>query len=225
MSRLKSRDCPKSEDFVRAFLEENGDGTGQEFLDHVRRCPYCRPRMQVLANVKAELKARAGKVPETGLTVEETRALRKVAVEQLRLMKPPARSLSLKLLPVAATAVIAVVALAIGYLYLNNALHSRFAVRASINNELRLLGPGAHLREAPANFSWTDVPGRDEFRFVLIDEDLNTICQMDTHGTGLRLPEDERKKLVKGKNYLWTVTALDDNDRELASASREFEIE
>jgi len=225
MSRQKLGDCPETEDFVRAFLGETGDWTGQEFIDHVRRCPCCRPRMQVLANVKAELEARADTVPETGLTGKEARALRSVAVEQLRLMKPPPRSLSLRPLPVAAVAVVAVLALALGYLYLNSTLHSRFAMRGTINQELRLLEPGVHLREAPTDFSWSDVPGRDEFRFVLIDEALNTICEMDTHGTGLRLPENERQKLAKGKTYLWTVLAMDDNDRELASASREFEIE
>jgi len=48
---------------------------------------------------------------------------------------------------------------------------------------------------------------------------------METHGTGLRLPEDERQKLVKGESYLWTVLVLDGNDKEMASVSGEFEIE
>ena len=225
MSRKKPGDCPPGEDLVRALLKETAHGTGRVILDHARRCPCCRPKLQVLDRVRAELEARAEKVPETRLTGDEAQALRKVAVEQLRLMKPPGRPLYLRPAPVAAMVVVAVIALGLGYLYLNSTLHSRFTVRASINKELRLLGPGAHLREAPADFSWTDVPGRDEFRFVLIDDDLSTIYEMQTHSTGLRLPQDERQKLSTGKNYLWTVIALDGNNRELASASRGFEIE
>jgi hypothetical protein len=225
MSPKKTTYCPKKEDFIRAFLGETGDYSRQEFLDHVRRCPCCRPKMQVLAKVQAELEARADTVPESGLTGEEMRELRRVAGERLRLMRPRARFISFRPLPVAAVTVAAVIALALGYLYLSNTLLSRLAVRGSVSQELRLLGPGAHLREAPADFSWSDIPGRDEFRFVLIDESLNTICEIDTHSTGLRLPEEERQKLVAGKSYLWTVLALDNNDGELASASREFEIE
>jgi hypothetical protein len=225
MSHKKRGDCPKSEDFVHAFLEETGDLTRQEFLDHVARCPSCRPRMRALTDVKTELERRKDLVPEAGLTREEARALRKVALAEMRRLKPPARPLSLRPLPVAAVAVIAVIALALGYLYLDNTLHSRFAVRGAINQELRLLGPGPHLRGAPADFSWSDVPGRDDFRFILADDELNTIYEIESEATGLRLPENVRAKLVRGRTYLWTVLALDDNGRELASASRVFKFE
>ena len=222
MSYRKSGDCPKSEDFVRAFLGEVGGGAGPGFLEHVARCPSCRPRMQVLAQVRAELEARAGMVPEAGMTREETRTLRRAAVEQLRLMRPPARRLSLRAMQVAAAAV---VVLALGYLYLNNSPYSRLAVRGSASFELRLLGPGPHLRSAPANFSWSDVPGRDDFRFVLVDDGLNTLYEVETEATGLSLPNNVRMRLLRGRAYLWTVLALDDNRRELASASRVFEVE
>ncbi len=222
MSYRKSRDCPKREDFVSAFLGEAGDGAGPEFLEHAARCPVCRPRMQVLAKVRDGLEARVDMVPEAGLTKEESRKLRWAAVEQLRLMRPPARRLSLRALQVAA---VAVVVLALGYLYLNNSLYSRFAVRGPVNHALRLLGPGPHLRGGLADFSWSDVPGRDDFRFVLVDDELNTICEVETEATSLRLPESVRGKLAKGRTYLWTVVALDDDSRDLATASRVFNVE
>jgi hypothetical protein len=222
MSYRKSGDCPKSEDFVRAFLGEVGDGAGPEFLEHVGRCPICRPRMQVLAQVKTKLEARVDMVPEAGLTREETRRLRRAAVEQLRLMRPSTHRLSLRALQLAAAAV---VVLALGYLYLNNSLYSRFAMRGSANHELRLLGPGPHLRSGPADFSWSDVPGRDDFRFVLVDDELNTIYEVETEATSVRLPESVRGKLARGGTYLWTVVAVDDNSRDLATASRVFEVE
>jgi hypothetical protein len=224
MSRKPFKNCPDSDDLVRAFLEATDTGAGHQLIEHARRCPRCRPRIQVLTKVKAALEARAAAVPETRLSRQEARALRRLAVEQTRLVKLD-RPLSFRPLPLAAAAGVAVIALALGYLYLSDALRSRLTVRGPINQELRLLVPGAHLREAPADFSWTDIPGRDKFRFVLIDEHLDTIFERETHRTGLRLPEDERQKLVKGESYLWTVLVLDGNDKEMASVSGEFEIE
>jgi hypothetical protein len=220
MSYRKSGDCPKSDDFVEAFLGEAG--AGPEFLEHSARCPICRPKMQVLAKVRAGLEARVGMVPEAGLTREESRELRRAAAEQLRLMRPPAHRLSLRALQVTAAAGIV---LALGYLYLNNSLPSRFAVRGSVNHELRLLGPGPHLLSGPVDFSWSDVPGRNDFRFVLVDDELNTIYEAETEATSLRLPESVRGKLAKGRTYLWTVVAIDDNSRDLATASRVFDVE
>jgi hypothetical protein len=224
MSHKPFKDCPDSEDLVRAFLEATGSGPSHEILEHIRSCPSCRPRMQVLAKVKAALEVRAASVPETGLSGKEARALRRLAVEQLRLAKPD-RPFPFRPLPFAATAVVAVIALSLGYLFLSDALHSRLTLRGPLNQELRILVPGAHLPDAPADFAWSDVPGRDDFRFTVIDDDLETLCQVETHETSLRLSEGERQKLVKGKSYLWTVVAVDDTGRELASASREFTIE
>ena len=163
-------------------------------------------------------------VPETGLTRRQAQSLRRGAAGQLRQLSPPARPLPLRPLPVAATALIAVVALALGYLYLNTTLHSRTAVRGAKNQELRLLGPGTQLRITPTDFSWTNVPGRDDFRFILADDELNTIYETKTHATSLGLPEDIRVRLVRGRAYL-DVLAVDDSNRELASASRVFEVE
>lgn len=222
MSYGKSGDCPKSDDFVKAFLGEAADGAAPEFLEHVARCPFCRPKMQVLAKVRAGLEARVGMVPEAGLTREESRKLRRAAVEQLRLMRPPAHRLSRRALQVTAAAG---VMLALGYLYLNNSLHSPAAMRGPVQLELRLLAPGPVLQGAPSDFSWSDIPGRDDFRFILVDDELNTIYETETEETSLRLPEKERAKLMKGMTYLWTIRALDDNSRELASSSRVFEVE
>jgi hypothetical protein len=225
MSHKSPKECPDNEALARAFLGDTQNQNGRELLEHVWRCPCCRPKMQALAKVKAALDAQADRIPETGLAEKEARALRQVAAEELRRLKPPARSPWVKPVPVAAAALVAVIALAAGYFYLSDAVQSRFTMRGAVSQELRLQGPGLRLGEAPADFSWNDVPGRDDFLFSLIDEDLNTIYELETHETSLRLPEAERQKLIKGKCYLWSVLAVDDTGRGLASASREFKLE
>ncbi len=225
MSHHRSCDCPKKEDFIKALQGEMADDSRRQFYHHVWRCPCCRPKLQVLVKVKAELETRADLVTESSLAGKEARALRKVAADQMNLINPPTRRLSVRSLPVAAAAAVGVVALALGYLFLNDTLRDRAAMRGPVKLELRLLAPGPVLQGAPSDFSWSDIPGRDDFRFILVDDELNTIYETETEETSLRLPEKERAKLMKGKTYLWTILALDDNKRELASSSRVFEVE
>lgn len=217
--------CPKTEDFIGTMLGETGAESRQAFFRHALRCPVCRPKLQILSVIKAELSARKDMVPETRLTREETRVLKRFAADELRLMRPAGRRLSFRPLQAAAAAAAAVIAVGLGYIYLHNALRSQFAVRGSPLQEFCLREPGPRLREAPADFSWTDVSGRQEFRFILIDDNLNTLYEIVTPSPRLRLPEEYRQKLEKSKTYLWTVIALDDDGRELATASRVFKVE
>lgn len=225
MNRNNVRGCPKREDFVRFCFGEFDDSARRKFLAHALLCPACRPCLRIMKRLQAEAETKGSQIPDAGLTRQENSALRGMAAEHLRSLRRPSRRLLLRLLPLGGVASIGVIALVLGYFFLKNAPNSHFAVRGSANQELRLLGPGTKLAEAPVTFSWTDVRGRDDFQFVLIDDELNTIYTAGTKDIKLRLPEAERQKLTKGKTYLWTVRALDDNSRELASASREFEIE
>jgi hypothetical protein len=225
VNRNTVRGCPKGEDFVRFCLGEFDSGARREFLDHTLFCPVCRPRLRLMTKLQAEVEAKGSQIPGAGLTRRENSALREMAAEHLRSLRRPSRRLRLRLLPLGTVASIGVIALVLGYFFLKNAPNSHFAVRGNANQGLRLIGPDAKLAQAPVTFSWTDVRGRDDFQFVLIDDELNTIYTAGTKDIKLRLPEAERQKLTKGKTYLWTVRALDDNSRELASASREFEIE
>ena len=225
MNRDNPKGCPKNADFVRFCLGEFDDGARRRFFDHTLLCPVCRPRLRLMTGLQAEVEARGSGIPEAGLAARESGALREMAAEQLRSAGGPSRRLRLRLAPVAAVAAVALVALGLGYVFLKSAPPSNFAVRGSVSQELRLLEPGAKLAQAPTTFSWTDVRGKDDFQFVLIDDELTTIYTAVTEDVKLRLPDAARQELKKGKTYLWTVRAMDEKSRELASASREFEIE
>jgi hypothetical protein len=106
-----------------------------------------------------------------------------------------------------------------------NAHSANLAIRGTASPTLRLLEPGTQQGGPPAAFSWSDVKGRDDFLFFLIDDKLDTIYETGTKETQIRLPETVRLKLKRGVTYLWTVRALDDDGRELGWASREFQVE
>jgi hypothetical protein len=225
VKRNKVKGCPGREEFVRFCLGEGDRGERREFLDHALICPVCRPRLRLLIRLRADIESKGGGIADAGLTRQAGGVLRKMAAERLRSLRPASRPPRLRLLPLGAVASIGLVALMAGYLFLKNAPASNFAVRGGLPQALRLLEPEVKSGEAPTTFSWSDVKGRDDFQFVLIDNELDTIYEAGTTATQLSLPDGVRQKLHRGVTYLWTVRALDGSGRELAWASREFQIE
>jgi hypothetical protein len=225
VKRNKLKGCPEREDFVRFCLGESDEGAMRQFLDHALICPVCRPRLRLLTKLRADVEPKGDGIPDTGLTHQASGVLRKMAADRLRSLRPAARPLRLRLLPLGAVASIGLIALVAGYLFLRNAPSSNFAVRGGAHLTLRLLEPGVKSREAPTTFSWSDVKGRDDFLFVLVNNELDTIYEAGTTATQLSLPDAVRQELKRGVTYLWTVRALEGSGRELAWASREFQIE
>jgi hypothetical protein len=64
-----------------------------------------------------------------------------------------------------------------------------------------------------------------ENRFEIIDDGLNILYNEALTKTRLQLSSEVKQKIVKGKEYLWTVEVYGDNGKKLASASCYFEIE
>ncbi len=97
--------------------------------------------------------------------------------------------------------------------------------RSGGGNELHLLEPNEELKSVPEVFRWAEVAGAKTYDFTLIDEELNILFQTNVSETLVRIPHEVRQRLTEGTTYLWTVRAAADNNQELASASRYFEIE
>jgi hypothetical protein len=227
MRRKNPGGCPKREDFVRFFMGELEESARRNFLDHALHCPDCRPRLKVLAALQADLKKRESLVPEVGLTEAEACRLRRLAADERKVLTPARRRAWVT--PAAATTAVSLAALGVllGYYFLKGGSvpRTRLTLRAPEGRVLRLIEPGKKLQAAPTLFVWTEVKGVDTFLFSLIDDELNTIYFEAAKIPHLRLPDEVRQKLQRGKTYLWTVRAQDDFDGELASASRDFVIE
>jgi len=226
MNKKIIRPCPEKEKFLRAFMGELTEAEYKDFLGHVSSCPDCRRVFEALTQLQAQLKARESVIEDKEVSAEQMRELRRLAKQQVRELSKKRAPLFLRPLAVGLVALAAgLVLLFVGYFFLLRNHSSDQTLRGKPREELRLIKPERKPKGAPSVFLWTDVKGRDSFRFEIIDDELNTLYINAVTGTKLELPAEVKQQIVKGKVYLWTIEVYDDNGKKLASASRYFEIE
>ncbi len=226
MNATMNRACPKNEIFVRAMLGELPADSRRDFLSHVSTCPGCRLKFEALVKIENHLKAREDRIPGTALLDREARELKRWAGRQAGALSGksafhPARRP--RLAAVGAAAVLLLAAAGSILLVKNPAPVQIF--RSGGGNEIHLLEPKEELKSAPEVFRWAGVAGAETYNFTLIDDALNILYQTKGPETLVRIPFDVQQSLTEEATYLWTVQAVAENDQELASASRYFEIE
>lgn len=224
-SRL-SRPCPGKEVFLKAFMGGLPEEEKARFAFHLLACSRCQETFSVLRQLEFELKSREKSIEAVSLSPDDERALKKMARQRLKELRegrarPFWRPLSVKVLAVAASLLLIGLA---AYLLVYKPPSDQ-ALRGISSGGLRLVKPEGKLKEAPSVFLWTDIEGRAEFLFELIDDELNLIYREKFGETKAQIPETVRQKLGRGKIFLWTVSARNKDDRILASASCTFEIE
>ena len=75
-------------------------------------------------------------------------------------------------------------------------------------------------------FRWAPVLDAENYVFELFDDSLDRVHVCSTFLINeLVLPADIRGKLVKGRTYLWSISAQDGDSDLLASRSGSFVIE
>lgn len=224
MDAFRFQACPKKEVFVRAFMGELHGEEEREFLRHLTLCGRCRRAIEALAELQADLEVRETAIPEISLSRDDERELRSMATEQVRAYSRRLGAVVFKPARVAVALAAALVLVMLGTMFLLKIPVSQQAVRGARLAQLRLHRPEGKLKEAPRIFSWSEVKGADSYHLVIIDAALDTIYETGLGGTKLQLPEEVRQRFQRQKPYLWTISAQDDEGRELASASRYFEI-
>ena len=168
-----------------------------QLVAHVMNCPRCRKKFQVMRQVQSELKA----------------------MDRVPADRPSSFRCSHKLIAVCGSALLLA---GVAFFLLE---HKRdMGYRGDRGEKLVLTEPKEILARPPSLFKWTPVKGVDGYNFKLVDEDLNTILRSGSRTTQIVLTDAVRAKLVRGKTYVWTVEARDDESRVLDSASSSFEI-
>jgi hypothetical protein len=226
MNATMNRACPENEMFVKAMLGELPGNSRRDFLRHVSVCPVCRLKFEALAEIEVHLEARGGHIPMAVLSEGEARQLKRWAGRQAQALSEKGDSYPAvrpRLVTVAAAAALMLIVALSFFLFRHPA--SVPILRSGGGSELRLLEPVAELRSAPEVFRWTEVEGAKGYKFTLIDDELNVLYQMNAREVLVRLPFSVRQRLTGEMTYLWTVQAMAENNQELASASRYFEIE
>jgi hypothetical protein len=226
MNETMNKACPENEIFVKAMLGELAGDSRRDFLGHVSTCPGCRLKFEALAKIETHLKAREDRIPETVLLDTEARELKGWAGRQARALSEKGGSNPVRVRRLGAIASAAALLLAAaGYVLLVKNPAPVQIFRSGGGNELHLLEPNEELKSAPEVFRWAEVAGAETYDFTLIDDELNILFQTNVSETLVRIPLEVQQRLTDETTYLWTVQAVADNNQELASASRYFEIE
>jgi hypothetical protein len=230
--------CPNDSALIRLFVNESGPPEADWLLRHLAACSRCTLRFDVLKQLNRELEPKvAAFVCEAGALTPAavSSALRRAAsdkIQALRASHTPSPSssrtgffgslLSLKF-AVGFLAVLLVVS-AVAYFALYKA--PRQSELRSPSLKLTLLAPVGTLSSPPGVFRWTPVLHAEDYAFELIDDSLSRVHIGSTFLiTELVLPADVRSKLVKGRVYVWSVSALDADSNLLTSRSGSFVIE
>jgi hypothetical protein len=203
--------------FARVFMGEAGADEREAFIDHILDCRACGARFDLLKQVGKEIQNQEA----------EFSRLARQSLRELKTQKKAARPGRAWARPARMAAGLLVVAglLAAAYFVLFQPTQTD-VLRSGEMPNLRLIEPEGRISEAPSVFKWTPVRKADSYTFALTDDDLQTIVRRDDiKRNSFDVPSDLRQKMVRGKPYLWSVTAYDDLNLKIDSGQRYFVIE
>jgi|GEM_PF-1974088 len=102
----------------------------------------------------------------------------------------------------------------------------RHAVMRSPSPSLTLLAPLGKVSGPPRVLRWTPVLHAEDYHLEIVDDSLNSVYVGGAFLiTETILPPSVRSHLVKGRTYVWTVSAWDGDDSLLVTRSGAFTIE
>lgn len=223
--------CPENEVLIRAFLKKGTLEEQERLIDHVLACQKCKLKFDALKQISSQLNAFKEEFEGEELSAREEAEFRRMAGQKIReLSKKPKipflRSLPARYLVTAAAALLIVIT---GY-FLITKLQQRDVYREGGSGEFRLIEPVGIITEVPSVFTWTPHEEADNYFLRLIDDELNIVLTKsidlikDVYEPNATLSEDEKKKLHRGKTYIWEVEARNVFHKKIISDRKHFEI-
>jgi hypothetical protein len=224
-------DCLENEVFISALLKKGSLEEKERLIDHILVCQKCKLKFAALKQISNQLGTFTEGFEGKKFTAGEEEEFRKMARQRINeLSKKPKvpfwRSLPVRYLVTAAAGLLIVIA---GY-FLVIKLQQREVYREGERGEFRLIEPVGVITEVPSVFSWTYHGDADNYFLRLIDDELNIVLTKsivrtkDVYEPKATLSEDEKKKLNRGKTYIWEVEARNVFHKVITSDRKHFEI-
>ena len=223
-----TRRCPDDCALIRLAVGETSPRETDRRLRHLAGCSRCAARFNVLRQLKRDLGPRVDAfVSEHGPALAAGAPCGAPSGVPAR----SARSLSSRPLAFLASLrwapVLALVALVVGVgAFLTISRAARHSDLRSPSGKLTLLSPAGAVPVPPAVLRWSPVLKAEGYVVEVIDDSLDSIHKDSAFFVNeLVLPPAVRDRLVKGRVYLWTVTARDKDSNLLTSGSASFVVE
>lgn len=219
-----TRKCPDDSALVRLSIGEMSLREKDRTLGHLAVCSRCAVRYSVLRQLKRDLEPRVDafvSAREASLSADAATGAPARTPRALR-SRPFAFLASLRWAP--ALILLALVLGAGAFLAVSRA--ARHSDLRSPSTKLTLLSPSGAVAAAPAVLRWSPVLKAEGYVVEVIDDALDSVHTDSAFFVNeLVLPPAVRARLVKGRTYLWTVTARDRDSNLLTSGSASFVIE
>jgi len=223
--------CLENEVLISAFLKKGTLEEQERLIDHVLACQKCKLKFDVLKQISNQLSAFKEEFEGEKLSTREEEEFRRMAEQRIRELSEKQkisffRSRPSRYLAAVAAALLIVIA---GY-FLISKLQQRDVYREGEREEFRLIEPVGVITEVPSVFIWTPYEEADNYFLRLIDDELNIVLTKsidlikDVYEPKATLSEDEKKKLLRGKTYIWEVEARDVFHKKIISDRKYFEI-
>lgn len=221
--------CIDNKTFLEVFLKGAEVGQKDQFIDHIFSCPACRLKFETLNALRRELRILEKEFPSAILSEAEEKAFREMTKSRLCELdkKSPkaffnfGRSRPFRILSASAALIIFCL---VGY-FLFHSVTKQESFRTPHNGNVQLIEPKGILKAAPSLFRWSLVENADLYHFKIIGDDLQTVYEDNIRQTSIQISEEIRNKLRGGKAYIWSIEAIDDNDRRLSFSQEHFVIE
>lgn len=229
---MKSR-CPKDSALIRLFMNETDPKESEKLARHLVACPRCSLRFEVLRQVKKDLRPKVDAFSREFDAAAAAPLLTSAARQELQGLKPtppitPSRSgpfgirFSLRF----AAGFLTLLAVVAAGIYMSASRAARYSELRSPTINPTLIEPIGTISDAPGVFRWSPVLDAENYVFELFDESLDRVhvCSIFLINEVV-LPADTRAKFVKGRTYLWSISAHDGASNLLTSRSGSFIIE
>lgn len=198
-------------------MDDVGADEREAFIDHILDCRACGAQFDVLRQVGKEFRSKEAEFSRLARQSLRELTTQKKAARPGRVWAGPAR--------MAAGLLVMAGLLVAAYFVLFRPPQTE-VLRSGEMPKLRLIEPVGRISRVPAVFKWTPVQKADSYTFALTDDELQTIvCQSDIKRNSFDVPSDLRQKMVRGKPYVWSITAYDDLNLKIDSGQQYFEIE
>ena len=225
--------CPKDSVLIRLFMNEAAPREAEKLLRHLAACSCCSLRFGVLRQLKRDLRPKVDGFAEELGAAEAGTLLRHAAHQKIQDICPKSSVLPTRTGPFGillgfrfAAGFLAILAVVAAGAYLVLARVDKRSDLRSPSLKLALLEPTGRISSSPTLFRWTPVLNAEDYVIELIDDSLGRVYLGSTFLISeLVLPAEVRSKLVKGRTYVWSVSAHDADSNLLTSRSGSFVIE
>ena len=225
--------CPTDGALIRLSMDETVARESEKLARHLVSCSRCSLRFEVLRQVKKDLRPKVEAFSRELSAAAAGPLLASAARKKLQELAmdrpiPPPRPRRFGVhfgLRFAAGFLTVLAVVAVG-IYLTGARAVRYSDLRSPAVNPTLIEPIGSRSDVPGVFRWSPVQGAEEYLFELYDESLERVHVCSTFLINeLVLPADIKAKLVKGRTYLWSISAQDGNSDLLTTRSGSFIIE